>query len=92
MIVKVRAFANFREIIGKEIGIELDSRKNVKDLLEVLCASHDQLYDMIFDESGKLRDDVILMKNRQNIESFDGIMTKIEKDDEIAIFPPVAGG
>lgn len=92
MIAKVRAFANFREILGRELDVELKGKNTVRDLLEDLCQSHSQLYDMIFDESGKLRNDVILMKNRQNIELFDGLQTLIEKGDEIAIFPPVAGG
>jgi len=32
------------------------------------------------------------MKNRKNINSLDGLETKLSEGDEVAILPPVAGG
>ena len=46
----------------------------------------------LFDESGKVREYVILMKNRKDIDSFEGLETTLSDGDEVAILPPVAGG
>jgi molybdopterin converting factor small subunit len=40
MIIHVRAFANFRDILGKDLKLELKDKSTVKDLLDSLCVSH----------------------------------------------------
>ena len=92
MIIHVRSFASFRDILGKELSVELKDGSTVKDLLDDLIATRQRLKSAIFDESGKVREYVILMKNRKNIESLGGLDTELAEGDEIAILPPVAGG
>jgi molybdopterin synthase sulfur carrier subunit len=46
----------------------------------------------LFDESGKVREYVILMKNRKNVDSLDGLKTMLSEGDEVGILPPIAGG
>lgn len=92
MIVRVRAFANFKDILGKDLNVDLEEGSTVKALLDNLSASHQMLRSAIFDESGQVREYVILMKNRKNIESLGGLETKLSEGDEVAILPPVAGG
>ena len=92
MIVKIKAFANFREILGKDLRVELKEGSSIKDLLDSLCASHQRLKSDIFDESGKVREYVILMKNRKDVNSLEGLKTTLSEGDEVAILPPVAGG
>jgi len=91
MIIKVKAFARFREAFGKERDIELDGAATVMDLLTELCAPHDA-YDMIFDESGIIKKYVNILVNGRHIQSLSGIKTELAGGDEVAIFPPVAGG
>jgi len=91
MIIKVKAFARFGEVLGKELDLELDAKSDMEGLLSVLCASRDA-YDLIFDESGRIREYVNILKGGRHIRSLDGIRTALEDGDEIAIFPPVAGG
>ena len=92
MIVYIKAFANFREILGRDLQVELDDGSKVRELLDGLCLSQQRLKSALFDESGKVREYVILMKNRRDINSFEGLETKLSDGDELAILPPVAGG
>ena len=92
MIVYIKAFANFREILGRDSQVELDDGSKVRELLDRLCLSQQRLKSALFDESGKVREYVILMKNRKDIDSFDGLETTLSDGDEVAILPPVAGG
>ena len=92
MILHVRSFASFRDILGKELSVELKDGSTVKDLLENLISTRQRLKSAVFDESGKVREYVILMKNRKNIESLGGLDTELAEGDEVAILPPVAGG
>jgi molybdopterin synthase sulfur carrier subunit len=92
MIIHVRSFASFRDILGKELSVELKEGSTVKDLLDDLISTRQRLKSAVFDESGKVKEYVILMKNRKNIESLDGLETELAEGDEVAILPPVAGG
>ena len=91
-MVHIRAFANFRDILGKDLRVELEDGSTVKELLDSLCVSHPRLKSAIFDESGKVREYVILMKNRKDVDSIEGLKTTLSEGDEVAILPPVAGG
>jgi molybdopterin synthase sulfur carrier subunit len=92
MIVRVKAFASFREILGHDLDVNLEDGSTVKDLLEDIVSSRRLPKSAIFDESGNVREHIILMKNRKNIESLDGLDTMLNEGDCLAILPPVAGG
>ena len=76
MIIKVKAFARFRETFGKELGVELDGKAAVTDLLTGLCAPHDA-HDLIFDESGGIKKYVNILVNGRHIQSLSGIKTEL---------------
>ena len=92
MIIHIKAFANFRDILGKDLRLELRDKSTVQDLLDSLCASHQRMKSALFDESGNVREYVILMKNRKDIESIGGLKATLSEGDEVAILPPIAGG
>jgi MoaD family protein len=92
MIIKVKAFGGFREVLGKAVEIELDESATVEVLLVTLCSSRNSLKDMIFGKSGEILGDVNILKNGRHIQSLEGIVTQLSDDDEIAIFPTVVGG
>lgn len=92
MFIRVRSFASFRDILGKELDVELKDGSTVRDLLDDLTSTRQRLRSAVFDESGKVREYVILMKNKKNIESLSGLDTELAEGDEVAILPPVAGG
>jgi sulfur-carrier protein len=92
MKVHLKAFASFKDILGKEKDVDVKEGSSVGELLEDLSSKNTKLKDAIFDETGQLRDYVILMKNRKSIEHMEGLNTKLSDGDEVAILPPVAGG
>jgi molybdopterin synthase sulfur carrier subunit len=92
MLVKVLAFASFREILGKERDLSLKESATVKELLEELAQASPRFKEAAFDDSGELRDYVLLMINRKRIDSSRDLSRSMQEGDELAIFPPLAGG
>jgi molybdopterin synthase sulfur carrier subunit len=91
MKVRIRAFASFRHILGKEIPIELPEKATVKELLDALCSRHSPLRSLLYD-SGVLREDVNILINGKNITSLKGESSELAEGDELAIFPAAIGG
>jgi molybdopterin synthase sulfur carrier subunit len=90
--IKVRFFASMREVFQeKEREIELERFSTIRDLLKLLCNTYEQR-QRIFDQSGKNRTDITILKNGRHIQFLDGIETRLEEGDEIAIFPLIYGG
>ena len=92
MLVKVLAFAGFREILGKERELSLKEAATVKELLAELAVATPRFKEAAFDESGALRDYVLLMINKKRIDSSQDQSRPLQEGDELAIFPPLAGG
>lgn len=92
MSVKVKAFADFREILGKrELEAEAES---LKKLLDSLMEREERLEDLIFSEEKTLRDNVTIMINGKNAKNLEGLETKLKDGDTVAISPflPLSGG
>ena len=90
--VTAKFFASFREIIKEgTIETELEEGADISRLLQVLCNSYD-LQDQLFNEKNELRKWIKILINGRSIDFLEGIETKLNAGDEIAIFPPVAGG
>ena len=91
MKVKVRPFAGFRNILGKEINVDLIEGAVVEDLLQQLCNKYEGLGMRLFDESG-LKEDANVLVNGKNIASLKGTQTELKDGDEVVLFPAAIGG
>ena len=91
MKVKVRPFAGFRNMLGKEINADLIEGAVVDDLLQQLCNRYEGLRTRLFDEQG-LKEDVNILVNGKNIASQKGIQTELKDGDEVVLFPAAIGG
>ena len=74
------------------MDIEGREGMSVAGLVREAAAENKAGYDAIFDETGAFRDFVIVMRNKKRIRSQDADSIPISDGDEIAVFPPVAGG
>ena len=92
MRVKVKFFATFRETFGgEEREIELKSGATMHDLLQALCDTP-QRQKRLFDESGKLRRDVKLIKSGRHITISKEEEATLVDGDMVSMFPPILGG
>ena len=87
--IKVRLFANFREIT-KTGELEMEG-VTIRDILEQICKKFRGLEKMMF-KDGKLHPYVNIFLNGGNILEMGGLESSLKAGDEIAIFPPVSGG
>jgi molybdopterin synthase sulfur carrier subunit len=92
MKVKVRFFARFRELFGTEFIAEVAERTTLPDLIQQITQKNIEGYHAIFDERGHFREYVIVMRNARRIDLEDAEKNVVADGDDIAIFPPVAGG
>jgi len=92
MTVKVRFFARFRELLGTDIPAEPGDGATLLSLVRDLAQKKKEGYDAIFDGQGNFHEFVIVMRNGKRIEHGDAGTVRVADGDEIAVFPPVAGG
>ena len=92
MKVKVRFFARFRELLGTDIIAEPPAGTMLAALVRDVARTNKDGFDAIFDEHGTFREFVILMRNGKRVETPDAGKIVVADGDEIAVFPPVAGG
>ncbi|TFG04028.1 MAG: MoaD/ThiS family protein [Promethearchaeota archaeon] len=92
MKVSVKFFAYLSDYIDDNVlELELVEGANISNLLDFLCKSYG-IQDILFDNHEKLKSWVSILKNGREIHFLEGLKTKLKNGDEIAIFPPVAGG
>lgn len=88
--MKVSFHATIRDAAGTS-DIQIHAR-TLGELIESLGSRFGRkLKDMLI-QDGKLRDDVVILVNGQNISHHKGLNTDLKDEDEVAIFPPVSGG
>lgn len=92
MKVKVKVFATLREVMDKEIDLDLPESISISSLLNVLCDRYPGLYGELFDAPGTLKKFVNILKNGRNVYFINGLDTVLDDGDTIAMFPPLAGG
>ncbi len=92
MSIRIRFFARFRELLGTDIDVEDEKDLTLESLVKKVARKNQQGYDLIFDEQGKFREIVILMQNGKRVDNPDAEKTPVGSGDDIAVFPPVAGG
>jgi molybdopterin synthase sulfur carrier subunit len=90
--VKVRAFASFREILGGDMEIELAEGATMEALLVSLSMKSRRFEEEAFNPSGDLKGHLLLMINRKRIDPAADLQITLCQGDEVALFPPVAGG
>ncbi len=91
--MQVKLFGHLRRLIGLASGqtaVEAAGNTAGEVLLD-LCVAYPDLREAIFDEQA-LAPHVRVMVNGRDIDLADGLDTAVSEDDQLAVFPPIAGG
>ena len=72
------------------MNIQVKGETNVRELLNLLCDTPERLDEILDNEN--LKPFIIILKNGRHIQHLNGLETELEEGDNIAIFPPIAGG
>jgi molybdopterin synthase sulfur carrier subunit len=85
----IKLYANLRTVTGKK-ELSLPGG-NIQEVLENLSQEFPGLVRLLF-MNGKMRPRIIITVNGQTLDPAAGLNTAVSEQDQIAIFPPVAGG
>ncbi|TFG30092.1 MoaD/ThiS family protein [Candidatus Thorarchaeota archaeon] len=93
MKVSVKFYAHLGDLVGKKskMEIELQEHATVSHLLDVLLLDS-KIKEHILDVNEDIKSDITIMRNGREIKFLEGLSTVLHPDDEIQIFPVVAGG
>lgn len=87
----IRFFAFFRDYTGTRETSEINCA-TLKELLDKLCVRYGRIFSERVYSGELLGNDVIILVNGRHIEHLQGLETALSENDEISIFPKVAGG
>ena len=91
MKIRLKAFARFREIMGAEQVLEVPEGTTLQGLLVRAGEGSGPVRTALF-TGDDLKEYVVLMRNRKRVMRADADHEVLADGDEVAVFPPVAGG
>jgi len=92
MKIRVKSFATFRDILPRELEMEVPAGSTVGVLIDTLVRQYPLLEDLLFRTPHLLRESVVILRNGRNISFTGGPATPLGEGDLVAIFPPLGGG
>jgi len=94
MKLKVKTFANLRDVVGKnEIEYEIDKGNTLGDLLEHMCQRYGRPFErQIKDHSTGAIVPFLLLINGKTFRSIADLSTPLSEGDVVTIMLPFDGG
>ena len=75
----------------REVPLDLPEGSTVRDALDLLRDTMPELYVALVDQSGQVRDDILMLRNGRNIRFQEGLDTPLSATDTINCFPKMGG-
>jgi molybdopterin synthase sulfur carrier subunit len=96
MKVKVKGFLTLRKAMDDRSSLVVDTAEpTIRGMLHELSNRFGEGFrDVVFDpHTGEMRDHVVILVNGRHYRNLaGGLDSQLSQGDEVAIFPPVAGG
>ncbi len=92
MTITVHVAGHLRDLTGKSVDLELESARDVLDVIEQLDVRIPSIKDRVLDEHDKTRRFINIYVNDEDVRGLEGEATKTKDGDVIYILPSVAGG
>lgn len=96
MRIRVRAFLTAREVLGGQKTVMIDvNEATIADLLQQLSIQFGESFEQMFfdSQSGAISEQVaVLVNGRHYAHLPHRLNTALEDGDDVALFPPIAGG
>ncbi|HJJ29391.1 MAG TPA: MoaD/ThiS family protein [Methanocorpusculum sp.] len=89
--ITIRSFAKFRELFGEMNSLGVPGGTSILGALLAFAKTQKEGMQELF-TGAELSSHIILMYNRERIDSDDAKMIQVAEGDEIVIYPPVSGG
>ncbi|MCU0631583.1 MAG: MoaD/ThiS family protein [Methanolinea sp.] len=90
--VHIRSFARFRELFGDRFEVEVCQPATIRSVVQAVGQRNRDGLQELMDGEGKVKRSVILLINRERITGEGRENHPVAEGDEVAIYPPVAGG
>ncbi|MDG6249953.1 ubiquitin-like small modifier protein 1 [Methanocalculus sp.] len=91
-MITIKAFARFREVLGSETTREVAEGTTLAALLQEIARKNPKMKASLYDDDGTLRRYIIVMQNKKRVNHSEIESVILNDGDEIALYPPVAGG
>lgn len=91
--VTVKFFAYIREKVGaSEVVLDLNDNAKISDVINILVNKYPNIKNLILDDVGALRDDLLYLLDGRDVRVLHGLNTSIGNGGVFAILPPFSGG
>lgn len=75
-----------------EANLKFDGDLRLRDLLKGLTERKRRLRMALFDEKGELRWNILILVNRRELSTLEGLDTRLSDGDEVVLAPVSHGG
>jgi molybdopterin synthase sulfur carrier subunit len=91
MPMVIKFFAYIRDYTHTK-ETRMDGCGTMEELLQKLCSVYGRKFEERVFKDGVLSEEIIILINGRHLAHFNGLQTELGAEDEISIFPVVAGG
>lgn len=92
MKIRVKTFAQIKDILGADSFLECQNDISMRELLKALRERAGKSEDQLFSRNGYLHSNLVLMLNGARIYEEEIDSLTLSEGDEITLLSPVSGG